>query len=72
MYVNRPCSKVLRRVQVVCLATGYGGSLTLHIILLLRLFRMWRVIRFAEVHRPSLLALPGSSDCCTSVPAALS
>ena len=30
-----------------------GGGLAVHIVLLLRLFRMWRVIKLVEVRRPA-------------------
>ena len=40
-------------LQIIVLAIpGQPGGWPLHVILLLRLFRMWRVVKFVEVRCP--------------------
>lgn len=53
--------------QIICLPIPHqSGGLALHIILLLRLFRMWRVVKFAEVCDPHSLAST-CQHCAASV-----
>lgn len=50
------------RAQVTVLGIPRkGGGLAVHIVLLLRLFRMWRVIKLVEVRR---FGRPGQAAAC--------
>ena len=50
-------------LQIIVLAIpGQPGGWPLHVILLLRLFRMWRVVKFVEVRCPQRCMQP-ELDC---------
>ena len=53
-------------LQIIVLAIpGQPGGWPLHVILLLRLFRMWRVVKFVEVRCPQHCMQP-ELDCALS------
>ena len=53
-------------LQIIVLAIpGQPGGWPLHVILLLRLFRMWRVVKFVEVRCPQRCMQP-EPDCTLS------